>query len=74
MAVLVIAEHDGKQLKTGVANTITAAAKLGDVTVLVAGKEAAGAAEAAARVAGVKKVLSSEAAQPSQSIRFSTAS
>ena len=61
MSVLVIAEHDGKQLKSGVTNALTAAAKLGDVTVLVAGKEAKDAAQAAAKVAGVKKVLLSEA-------------
>jgi electron transfer flavoprotein alpha subunit len=61
MSVLVIAEHDGKQLKSGVTNALTAAAKLGDVTVLVAGKEAKDAAQAAAKVAGVKKVLLTEA-------------
>jgi electron transfer flavoprotein alpha subunit len=61
MAVLVIAEHDGKQLKPGFTNTVTAAAKLGEVTVLVAGKEGAAAAQSAAKVAGVKKVLVSEA-------------
>jgi electron transfer flavoprotein alpha subunit len=63
MAVLVIAEHDGNALKTGVTNTVTAAAKIdADVTVLVAGKSCGGAAQAAAKVAGVKKVLVSEAA------------
>src|SRR6266545_4700195 len=61
MAVLVIAEHDGKQLKPGVTNTISAAAKLGDVTALVVGKEAKEAAQAVAKVAGVKKVLVCEA-------------
>ena len=61
MAVLVIAEHDGRQLKPGVTNTVTAAAKLGPVTVLVAGKECGAAAQAAAKVAGVTKVLLSEA-------------
>ena len=62
MAVLVIAEHDGKQLKPGVTNTVTAATMLGgDVTVLVIGKEGADAAQAAAKVAGVKKVLLCEA-------------
>ncbi|MES2561645.1 MAG: FAD-binding protein [Pseudomonadota bacterium] len=61
MAVLVIAEHDGKQLKSGVTNALTAAAKLGEVTVLIAGKQAAEAAQAAAKVAGVKKVLLCEA-------------
>jgi electron transfer flavoprotein alpha subunit len=64
MAVLVIADHDGRQLKPGVTNTIAAAQKMGgDVTVLVAGKEAAGAAEAVSKVAGVKKVLLCEAPQ-----------
>jgi electron transfer flavoprotein alpha subunit len=61
MAVLVLAEHDGKQLKPGVTNLLTAAAKLGDVTVLVAGTQASDAAQAAAKVAGVKKVLLTEA-------------
>ena len=37
MAILVVAEHDNKQIKTGVANTIAAAAKIGgDIQVLVA--------------------------------------
>ena len=44
MAVLVIADHDGKQLKPGVTNTITAATKMGDpVVVLVAGDACAAA-------------------------------
>ena len=56
MAILVIAEHDNKQLKTGVANTIAAAAKLGgDISVLVAGSGCAEAAAAAAKIDGVKK-------------------
>lgn len=64
MAILVIAEHDNKQLKTGVTNTIAAAAKLGgDISVLVAGSGCADAAAAAAKVAGVTKVLVSDAAQ-----------
>ena len=63
MAVLVIADHDGKQLKPGVTNAITAATKMGDpVVVLVAGEACAPVAEAAAKVAGVSKVLLSEAA------------
>jgi electron transfer flavoprotein alpha subunit len=64
MAILVIAEHDNKQLKTGVANTIAAAAKIGaDISVLVAGSGCAEAAAAAAKVAGVTKVLVADAAQ-----------
>ena len=62
MAILVVAEHDNKQLKTGVANTVAAATKLGgDIHVLVAGSECAEAAAAAAKVAGVTKVLVADA-------------
>ncbi len=62
MAVLVIAEHDGKQLKPGTANTVTAATKIGgDITMLVAGHQCAGAAQAAAKLVGVGKVLLADA-------------
>jgi electron transfer flavoprotein alpha subunit len=62
MAVLVIADHDGKALKSGVTNTVTAATKIGgDVVALVAGNQCAEAAQAMAKVAGVKKVLLCEA-------------
>jgi electron transfer flavoprotein alpha subunit len=64
MAVLVIAEHDGKELKPGTANAVTAAGKMGgDITVLVAGHQCGDAAKAAARLAGVKKVLHCDAPQ-----------
>jgi electron transfer flavoprotein alpha subunit len=64
MAILVIAEHDNKQLKTGVANTIAAAAKIGaHISVLVAGGGCAEAAAAAAKIAGVTKVLVADAPQ-----------
>ena len=62
MAILVIAEHDNQSLKAGTLNTITAAAKLGEVHVLVAGHNAAAAAAAAKSVAGVAKVLLADAA------------
>jgi electron transfer flavoprotein alpha subunit len=62
MAVLVIAEHDNKTLKPGVANTLTAAAKLdADIDVLVAGSGCAEVAQAAARLAGVKRVRVADA-------------
>jgi electron transfer flavoprotein alpha subunit len=64
MAVLVIAEHDGKLLKPGTANAVTAAGKMGgDITVLVAGHQCAAAAQAAAKLTGVKKVLHCDAPQ-----------
>ena len=61
MSVLVIAEHDNAALKTATLNTITAAAALGEVTVLVAGQGCRAVAEAAAKVAGVAKVMLAEA-------------
>jgi electron transfer flavoprotein alpha subunit len=63
MTALVIAEHEAGALKGGTANAVAAAAKMGgDVHVLVAGSNAKGAAEAAAKLAGVAKVLLVEAA------------
>jgi electron transfer flavoprotein alpha subunit len=58
MATLLIAEHDNASIKDSTNKALTAAAELGaDVHVLVAGENAKGAAEAAAKLAGVKKVL-----------------
>ncbi|WP_374444685.1 FAD-binding protein [Stella sp.] len=58
MSVLVLAEHDGSALKPATLNAVTAAAEIGgDLHILVAGQGCAGAAEAAAKVAGVAKVL-----------------
>ncbi|TNC91919.1 FAD-binding protein [Thalassolituus sp.] len=58
MSILVIAEHDNATLKGATLNTITAAAAIGgDIDVLVAGKGCGAAAEAAAKVAGVSKVI-----------------
>ncbi len=62
MTALVIAEHDHGTLKGATLNTVTAAAQLGEVHVLVAGSNAAGAAQAAAQVQGVSKVLLAEGA------------
>jgi electron transfer flavoprotein alpha subunit len=63
MAVLLIAEHDNASLKDATHKALTAAAQMGgDVHVLVAGNNAAGAAAAAAKLAGVKKVLHAESA------------
>ena len=62
MSILVIAEHDNAVLKAATLNTVTAATQLGgDVTVLVAGHGCGAVAEAAAQVAGVKKVLVADA-------------
>ncbi|MFA5680099.1 MAG: FAD-binding protein [Hydrogenophaga sp.] len=62
MTVLVIAEHDNQTIKGATLNTVTAAAQLGaDVHVLVAGHNAGAAAQAAAQIAGVAKVLHADA-------------
>ncbi|OUS05960.1 electron transfer flavoprotein subunit alpha [Gammaproteobacteria bacterium 42_54_T18] len=58
MSVLVYAEHDNATLKAATLNVVTAALAIdSDVTVLVAGSGCGAAAEEAAKVAGVTKVL-----------------
>ncbi len=58
MTILLIAEHDNAALSDQTNKALTAAAKIGgDVHVLVAGKGAKAAADAAAKLSGVKKVL-----------------
>ena len=57
MSVLVVADHDNSGLRAATLNTIAAATKLGEVHVLVAGQGVQGAADAAAKVAGVARVL-----------------
>ena len=64
MPVLVLAEHDHRSLKSATLNALSAAQKLGgEVHVLVAGNDAGGAADAAAKVVGVAKVLLADAPQ-----------
>jgi electron transfer flavoprotein alpha subunit len=63
MVALVIAEHDNGSLKGSTHHTVTAAAQCGgEVHVLVAGSGCSAAAEAAAQIAGVSKVLVADAA------------
>jgi electron transfer flavoprotein alpha subunit len=63
MASLVIAEHDNAALKDATQKTVTAASAVSTpVHVLVAGENCAAVAEAAARIAGVEKVLLADAA------------
>ena len=61
MSVLIIAEHDNQQLNPATLHAVSAAAKLGDVHVLVAGEAAGAVAEAARKISGVSKVLLAEA-------------
>ncbi|MEQ8448071.1 MAG: electron transfer flavoprotein subunit alpha/FixB family protein [Nitratireductor sp.] len=62
MATLLIAEHDNDTLSDQTAKALSAAAGLGsDVDILVAGKGAKAAADQAAKLSGVRKVLLAEA-------------
>jgi len=63
MTTLLIAEHDNATVKDATNKALTAATALGgEVHVLVAGENAKAAADAAARLAGVKKVLLADSA------------
>lgn len=58
MSILVIAEHSNSELKSATHHTVTAAQAIGgDIHILVAGGNCRAAAEAAARIPGVTKVL-----------------
>jgi electron transfer flavoprotein alpha subunit len=62
MKTLVLVEHDGKAVKDATLVAITAAAKLGEVHLLVVGSDVGPVAEAAAKIAGVGKVHVADAA------------
>jgi electron transfer flavoprotein alpha subunit len=59
MAVLVLADHDGSAVTQPTRSTVAAASKLGEVHVLILGARAA--ADAAAKLPGVAKVLHADA-------------
>lgn len=62
MTALVIAEHNNHSVRAATLNAITAAAAAGgEVHLLIAGHDAAGAAQAASMIAGVAKVLHADA-------------
>ena len=61
MSVLIIAEHNNQHLNPATLHAVTAAAKLGNVDLLVAGSNAAAVVEEAKQVAGVAKVLVADA-------------
>ncbi|WP_265587259.1 electron transfer flavoprotein subunit alpha/FixB family protein [Sphingomicrobium arenosum] len=62
MKTLVLVEHDGTAIKDATLSTVTAAAKLGEVHLLVVGKDVGAVAEAAAKIDGVGKVHVADAA------------
>ena len=60
MNTLVLVEHNNSKLNDATLAVVTAAAQIGEVTALVAGHDCAGVAEAAAKIAGVSKVLKAD--------------
>ena len=69
MAALVIADHDGAHLRDTTHKTVTAALSLSsDVDVLVYGEGVKAVADAASKIAGVRKVLVAESADLKQDI------
>ena len=69
MTILVIAEHDEASIKGATLNAVAAAQKIGgDIHVLVAGHGVQGAGDAAAKIAGVSKVLLADAPQLAQGL------
>jgi electron transfer flavoprotein alpha subunit len=64
MAVLVIADHDGSAVRDTTNKTVTAALTLSpDVDVLIVGQGAKAAADSAAKITGVRKVLLAESGE-----------
>lgn len=58
MSILVVAEHDNAEINAATLSTVAAANAIGgDITVLVAGSDCAAAGDAAAKIAGICKVL-----------------
>ncbi|MEE8059108.1 MAG: FAD-binding protein [Pseudomonadales bacterium] len=58
MSILILAEHDNASIKAATLNVVAAANAMGgDIAILVAGSNCSAAGEAAAKIAGVSKVL-----------------
>jgi electron transfer flavoprotein alpha subunit len=69
MSVLVIADHDGAHLRDTTNKTVTAAQGLGgDIDILVYGEGLAAVAAQAAKITGVRKVLTAESAELKQDL------
>ena len=64
MSILVVAEHDGKQIKSATLHAVTAATKLNaPISLLLCGAGSAAIADSAAKIKGVAEVLVAEAAE-----------
>lgn len=73
MSVLLIAEHDHNSIKPATLAAVSAAQKLGEVDILIAGQNCQAAADAAAKIAGVKKVLVADDAAYTHQLAENTA-
>jgi len=74
MAILVYAEHSNGELKPGSLSAITCAQEIGgDIDVLITGHDCRAAADAAAAVPGVRKVLHADGPHLGQHIAENTA-
>ncbi|WP_373740027.1 electron transfer flavoprotein subunit alpha/FixB family protein [Neisseria sp.] len=62
MTILIVAEHDNKQLNPATLHAVTAAAGLGEIHILVVGSNMIQVVESAAKIKGVSKVLAADAA------------
>ncbi|WP_432698473.1 electron transfer flavoprotein subunit alpha/FixB family protein [Marinobacterium sp. YM272] len=74
MTTLLIADHDNTRLSSHTAKALTAASKLGEVHLLVAGHDVAAVADEAARLVGVSKVLVADHPELSHQLAESLAS
>jgi len=62
MAILIVAEHDNAAIKPAVLNTVAAAKQIGgDIDIVVAGHQCAPAAQSAAGIPGVRKIILADA-------------
>ena len=68
MKTLVWVEHDGQSVKDATLSAVTAAAKLGEVHLIVAGENVGAVADAAAKIAGVVKVHVADSAALSHAL------
>ncbi|MGH1404452.1 MAG: electron transfer flavoprotein subunit alpha/FixB family protein [Alphaproteobacteria bacterium] len=61
MSILILAEHDNSNIKSSTLNTVSAATQIGgDIHILVAGASCDAAAQSAAQIAGVSKVIKAD--------------
>jgi electron transfer flavoprotein alpha subunit len=73
MRVLLVAEHDNTSLKPATLSAVTAAQKLGETDILIAGQNCAAVADAAAKIPGIAKVLLADDAAYTHQLAENTA-